>query len=365
MMEKDPSQLAPLEKLGAAAFGKVCDAYSTNPGLMGIPGGPNDMQYRTACQPYYAKNGYQGPKIVPPDFQGGQCIGVQYSFKFKLQDIYGSPPDYQTKVLTGPVGAIYYEDYYEYGNFRRFLIPEGVGQPSQSSALIGSLAANRSGYGAPIVTVESVTPLNGALDNCGSLNTTVAPGTAPSLQWNQNTTINVDGRTYNVKVNQPVTNNIDKSLTVPVLINGDVNLGFGGSGGNASESASVANVRPSVSAGLPIGGPIHEGLNEKFPNPPEGKEYVGCIVELFNVETGTPPIPSSMPDKIWPLVVGNARLIYANSGIGDILGDSRMVREDMFTMFRPTDRLKVVGARMRLSYPGTYSIIPLLADKPE
>lgn len=359
LMATPDAQLGPGRRLSKELMKLNCRAYSTNPDFYSAPPGmPSRDEMNETCKPYFDELGVPGP-MFPQPFTGGQCPD-----EYRLEWTYSDPGRTFSagRYVRGPISIKLEKGNTDsYGTFYDWILTQEVGivDPPQRSSLGGYR-----GFVPPTLNVTSLYKTSGQADNCGNQGPYGVPGGAPVYNYGDEITINVDDRQYDVVVNQPVTNNIDKSITVPIFINGDVGFNFGGDGlGGASDSGQAPSDRPNVSSGLPIGGPIHEDLGEKFVDPPEGKEYAGCIVELFDVETGSPPVPSSLPDKVWPFVIGNARLIYANSGIGDILGEAKLVREDMFVLFRPADRLKVVGAKMRLSYPGTYSITPLLVDK--
>lgn len=359
---KPDSELGTFGKIGKAALRKMCDAYSTSPGPFGPPGGPSDAQYSQVCKPYFQEQGYEGPSVVPPDFQGGQCVGIAYIFTFRATDIFGSPPSTITKRVLGPVGPITFQDQTAFGSESRiFYITQGVGQAFQANLQVASLA--KQGGSVPSCVVTGVQREDGLADNCGSLNETVRPGTAPVVNFGDTNVVNIDGRNYNIKIDSPVTNNVDKSVTVPILINGDVKLSVGGSGGSVSEPAPVANGNPPVISAPEIPQSESEENNGEFGDPPSGYEYVGAYVEVLSYQGPAGGITAMQPRQIWPFTIGNANLLYATSGVSRIVEGNKQIREDAFVLVRPEAGLKVIGCKVALSYPGTYRITPLMVEK--
>lgn len=336
------------DAVGSKATQLACNGYSAYPEKFVQSGQQTNPVWDDICKPYFAANGYGGPSAEPP-FTGGQCA-IYYKVNFTWT--YGAEPvrtGFKMNCL-GPIQGMSIVN--ENGNTSAVI---QCANGPQVAVLVGGTV----NLEASITSVESQ---SGAPDNCGNPGTTLQPGTAPVYNFNDNSVVSYDNRNYDITLNEPTINNVDKSVTIPILITGGIKLSIGdGSGGSAFESGQAPSVRPPTSGGSEIGQEDLEANDGELPDPPLGKEYAGVYVELIDPPSMDGVVTGFM-DKVYPTTIGNARLLYATNGIPRILEINRPIREDAFVLMRPFEKLKVIGCQVSTIYNGSYKVTPLLVD---
>jgi hypothetical protein len=97
------------------------------------------------------------------------------------------------------------------------------------------------------------------------------------------------------------------------------------------------------------------GGDEDFGEPPEGERWVGCCITITTEPPGLGIIPSSLPESIYPEVLGNVRLAF--DGGGGVGYDTPIqIRQKTTCVWEPVRGMAPTGCRVNVK-PGTsYSI---------
>lgn len=169
----------------------LCDAAATSIAgsvINSLSGPAGPVIIPSFCRPYWEQNGDTGPTVQPPQIEGGQCVGVQYSVVVTWDRANGSVGS-QTKIVEGPVGGPVFEraNPYRVDLTKRdgTAVPFGDG----SAGVLGSWRA-------------VATPADGSPDVCPSLPPTVVPDPTYSnpRPVNQPTTVNIGGDSYDIVI---------------------------------------------------------------------------------------------------------------------------------------------------------------------
>lgn len=151
----------------------------------------------------------------PPPFTGGQCAGVLYNVSMTGQVPPNAPQNFEANIV-GPLR--YNQDLPP--------VPENPGCSPGSSwqrfSLAGSSGPTVTWVGCDATfTVNSVTPLGGAIDNCGDPPPSYPPP-GDSYEFGGDVTYNIDGdTTVTVPVTAvfaPIFVDVDGSLRIPVNV---------------------------------------------------------------------------------------------------------------------------------------------------
>ena len=362
---------------GAAA----CDAYSADPSPGdGIPG--LDSMMHTMCSGYWAATDDIPPLHSVP-FQGGQCAvryQVSYESKFNSTDIRCDPSDPSTSFycdrefdgtvgnILGPIQApVFAQAGDGTGSWKWYGV--NATQTGSSNRIATGSSSGTGVDGFYTLVSSSIVREDGLSDNCGNIAPVPRPSPNPSGpgRWGEP-----------LVVIQPITNipvtvipivpivNIDASINLNVNIGGitidlfgDGNGGGGGGGGGTPPTGGGG-----AGGGTPIvgGGPGAPG-EETFPDPPEGKEWIGCVLEV-EIPEAYGKIVGTAPAEILPRTIGNARLVYETSDLSfdGFTAPNHPIREAAFTLIRQHKGLKVVGVYVNIPEDVTILITPIYAD---
>lgn len=164
----EPPEDRPLAAAIGRAGQNICNLYGALPGVAKGFFGPTTAAVGLMCEPYFGRNGYDGPTSAPPPFVGGQCPIRYIITLFNVTP--GGSSDFATQMfVTGPISSI---DVTQISTFtKRFRVNGASGSFDQKevSYLVGGDAT----YGNPV-------PRDGNPDNCGSLpGGGIVPGSNP------------------------------------------------------------------------------------------------------------------------------------------------------------------------------------------
>jgi hypothetical protein len=337
----DPSTLGKFSKGLQAGVQNFCKAYGNNQAVFNLSFvGPAADEI---CAPYFSQQGLPAPSSKPP-YTGGQCA-VQYLVKTSGQRKDGLSPwtDVEVAVI-GPLGEIAFS---KPGDGFGVFIRNGAGN-------LQAISPYTTPFNEVILTAgPTVRRPNNAPDTCGDPPPVFKPSGGPTYNFGDNVSVtNNDGSVTNVSVGAPSVS-LNGELNIPVNVGGvSVNLGGG------SPEVGPAATKP-TQAKPPIDGGDNDENGGDFP-PEDGTfEYIGAIVEILSTPAGEGSIVGTFPNTIYPRTVGNARLKLAVGG-QDFLPVNHQIREDILTLIRPEEGIKVKGCIVQFPEPGfTYQVTPL------
>jgi hypothetical protein len=109
-------------------------------------------------------------------------------------------------------------------------------------------------------------------------------------------------------------------------------------------------------AGEVTGG--EDGEDIDFGEPPEGRIWVGCIIETSS-GSGIGNIPGTGPaSTVWPSVRANVALKYSSR-----YGTSQRINSKFHDIFRPNTSLVVTGCFLQVQPGSTSKVFPISALK--
>jgi len=361
---------AAVDRLVQAAGKAACNAAAANPGAyVDIPGGPEVVN--AMCSPFWNQEGVSPPQFPVP-YLGGQCPGVQYTVKLQTTDgvWVGSPSKVQTEnSINGPVGGIAYER----GTGQQSAwdrVELGQGAP-ESPRFVAYLAP----WGLRDVFVTEIVREDGLPDDCGNPSPLPVPSPNPGSPGRFGEThIHIDPVTnisYDIDVGSPVID-IDAGLQIPVTIDANLTINFPGNdyggGGGVPPDSPPSTTPPPGGGGLGggsgiVGGGPNAPPSEEFPEPPEGKEWIGAVIEL-EIPDRFGKIPNTAPIEILPSTIGNARLWYRTDSLTfpEFVAPNHQIREAAFSLIRQHKGLEVRGVYVSVPEDVTFLVTPIYAD---
>lgn len=335
-------------------YRRRCEQYSNVPDWLLALSPIARRTFGNMCDPYLGDGGFDPPVNEPP-FQGGQCADV-YTINYTLN------PENEGQTTgflqaRGPIAGI-----------RREQAPSGAwistlgchGLVLSGSENCRSISdqgfayrvvggANPTGQGSG-PRINSITPCGA--DDCGDPAPEIRPGPNPAPEPPD------DGQP------DPTDNPEDPTDPIVPIIPfvdprwGPIDLPFGGGGGGSGGPVPPqVNPGDSANVGSPIdGGPgtPNDDGEVDFGNPPSGRAWVGCIVELLP----SPPlatIPSAaLGSDVYPRVVGNAALRH-----GSQRGTATQIRSKWSAHFRESEALEVDGVLVGALPSVSYRVYPV------
>lgn len=316
-----------------------CNQLANVPPWARLLGGPAFGSASRICRPYWDDQGVDGPVAIPP-FTGGQCPTTYTVFASGLTASGQSVTQSSGGGLLGPIGGI---------------LRTPTGTPNAVTIGLSTAAGdNTTAFGvttsddnAESWAITQVTRDDGQADSCGDPPSLIEPGPNPPpdpgpLPGPEPTD---DPRNPFGPPLFPVPPFIDP-VVGPIPIVGDPEPTDPGGGGNPSGGDGLPGAPDAIGAeagGASGGG---DGEDVDFGAPPEGKIWVGALVEAI-VDSRLGNIPGTGPAQtVYPTVIGNASLIYAGGR-----GSNTRLESSSTLLARQTTALVLTGCRVH-AIPG-------------
>lgn len=313
---------------------QACRRYADNPGAFS---GAAAVLVEKSCRPYLDSIGYGGGPSLELPFRGGQCVGVAYQVNW-TRDTPGVGPVPQSIVRQGPLGFNRDLQEGELGvdcgvpgrTFNRYTLTSPQGDVNLGS-----------GCGV-VVSGISVARVDGLPDECGSPPPILEDPEPPPVPG-------PDREPFTIAPDIDI--DIEVQIGPENVINVDIGAGpisidpFGGQDGDGGGDDG--------SPGAPELGPVTPGGNggfggdDELGEPPAGKRWVGVAMSISERPEGFGVITSVTPDKVYPEVVGNARLIYNAFGF-EVVGTPVQIRSDRVTLWEEVRGANPVALRVNL-----------------
>lgn len=345
---------------------RYCDWYGSVQDGVAALGGPARATTDLVCGPYFAAAGFDGPQQVAP-FEGGQCPGVIYEvWAEEFNPISGNfnPLAKQGGALesiSGPVLGLRLQVgadcFTGFTNGRQLTIRgQGFNDPAERTVVPTRCVANTTGGGVGLRNLTLVRQ-DGQPDNCGDPEPQLQPGTnpppaPPAFPSGETPGENPQGQPFFFVPDIQLPGADPVPLDDEPL--GDAPATPGppaGGDGLPGDPTAIADEAGEVSGGA-------DGEEVDFGEPPEGKIWVGCVVETVT-DTRIGNIPGTGPEStVWPSVRGNVALKY-----GTFLGRSERINSRFFDIFRPNTALMVTGCFLQAQEGSTCKVFPISGIK--
>lgn len=336
----DPSR--PFRNAIGAAGRRVCDGWSSvQPWTEGFIGGalPGPLAgsalLNLVCKPYLEGEGFDPPEIEETPGETGQCL-ASYRFRWSLGGVEQTP--IFSGFYDGPLAPVVrvpgFVALWNSTNRSGFNFNVGIQDNSQQGEFLGW---------------ERV---DGEPDDCAPGSITLVPGPNPAptpAPWPVGEEPGLD------PTGEPF-------FYVPDIEDpfGDIPI---------PDDPFAPELQPGAGDGVPgdgdaIGDPAGEvsggaaGEDVDFGEPPEGRVWVGCIVETSSTpKVGN--IPGTGPgNTVWPTVRANAALNY-----GSLRGSNNRINSRYHELFRPITSLIVTGVFLQVQSASTAKVFPVSALK--
>lgn len=347
----DPPPNRPFAK-AVGEFGQfVCDRYSAAPASFLTDA---ISPWDDICAPYWENQGYDPPTRDIP-FEGGQCAGVSYLVTWSITETLCTtgPVDrpQANKTVVGPIARAKTEInpgsnptvQFRFGTAGSTLPIQGSGSYISPCFANVTSALDWGNF--------TVTRVDGLPDNCGDPDGPIIPGPNPApnpgpLPPDTGPSIDIRG---NPTLVLPPNIFVSPTANVGVEI-GEINLGGGGAGGGPPSE-------PLPGDDIPGEGSEEGGGETDFPEPPDGERWVGCCISLTSTPPGLGIIPQSIPQDVYPEVVGNARLRF---GVGSVVGHDTPIqlRSKTVCLWEPVRGLQPKGVFVNLKPGFSYTVKP-------
>lgn len=348
----DPSR--PLRNAIGKAGRSFCNWVAARPKeALEVLTAPASATSSLLCKPYWEGANIGAPRKDTPPFTGGQCSGVRYRVTGTVtrttSPCSGGTVTSATStgipdIVYGPI-KIFENDspLTKCSNTR----PEGkswrleafnsLGNPVTNLSIVG--VANSSTGIISATATFLVEPLDGAADSCGNMPPELRPGPnpppSPTFPPGEGPGIDPDGQPFFFVPPEPA----PFPDAPPVDIPPPVVVPPGG-GDTPSEPPT----------GIDGGEGSENGEDDDFGEPPEGERWVGACIRLTTIPAGTGTIPQALPQKIFPEVVGNIRLVFDSLSGGRYDTPIRISSEEV-CVWEPVRGLEPTGIRVNLK-PG-------------
>lgn len=344
-----------------SAARKGCDNLSASPArnLLKLgSGGANGMA--TLCGAYWDGQGYDAPVTEPP-FLGGQCPGQLYSFTATATSVNNLGQTNNATVtlgstnrISGPVTFVGVEE-----TAQDFIV-----RARNAAGSIRTFRFLSSGtdaiYSKP--TTQSVTLSNivvSPTDGCGNPSPETGPGLNPAPDNGEAADFDVD-IDNNVILPDEVISTPFGDFLLSELVEGILGTLTKGDGSDIDPRL-LGNGEPALGAAQDQNGSQgNGGGDEDFGEPPEGRIWVGGVVQIVGGDEYYGNIAASGPENtVYPRVVGNVSLKLENDNSGIIRGTAEQIRSGWTSVFLPSPGLKVTGMRVSVSPEIRYVVYPV------
>lgn len=344
-----------------SAARKGCDNLSASPvrNVLKLGAGTaNGMA--TLCGAYWDQQGYDAPVTEVP-FSGGQCPGVSYyvtaqlAFRNLSTGVTTAPALIRSAInqnrnVPGPVQGVFVLQQFPNqsriqwrgtGNQGDMINASGnsiVFDPTQQEAIISGIA---------------VSPVG---DGCGDPDPVTRPGLNPAPDNGEQADFDVD-----------IDNNVllpDEIISTPFgdFLLSDLVEGILGTLTKSDiDPRLLGNGEPQLDAPQSENGNDGQGGgDEDFGEPPEGRIWIGGVVEVVGGDELYGNIAGSGPEnKVYPRVIGNASLKLEGDNSGIIRGTAEQIRSGWTSIFVPSPGLKVTGLRVSVLPQVRYVVYPV------
>jgi hypothetical protein len=318
-----------------------CDQFANLPPWAKALSRPVAGSFARACEPYWDDQGNDGPVSNLP-FSGGQCeelYRINYAYNsIATSGVLIEPPKSLFVNVQGPIAGI------EGGGlpaFQTISIIRGNGDRVQvrSGSCPQGCFAN--------ISILGIVKADGSADQCGDPPSELEPGPNPPTD---------PGPVVGPEPTDDPGNPFGPPLIPippyqdpvygPIPIVGDPEPTDPGGGGNPSGGDGLPGAPDAIGAeagGASGGG---DGEDVDFGEPPEGKIWVGALVEAV-VDSRLGNIPGTGPEQtVYPTVIGNASLIYTGGR-----GSNTRLESSSTLLTRQTTALVLTGCRVHAT-PG-------------
>lgn len=338
----------PTDRPIAGAIGntgrRVCDAYGNVKLAGSLLFGPTNSVINLVCKPYFDQEGYDPPVPEAPPFEGGQCP-TNYLVTYFLP--IGQITKFQ-QTLLGPIGEVVIQRINS--QFVTVCFPTGNGLVCSATAV--SLFPSQEAE-----AQTTVARTDGQPDNCGNLPSDLVPGPNPPpdpgpFPPGQEPGVDPTGQPFFYVPD------IEIPGLDPIPLDDDP-LGDGpqkpappaGGDGMPGDPDAIGDEAGEVTGG-------EDGENIDFGEPPDGRIWVGCIVETLT-GSGIGNIPGTGPlSTVWPSVRANVALRYPSR-----YGTSQRINSKFHEVFRPNTSLVVEGCFLQVQPGSTSKVFPISALK--
>lgn len=340
-------------------YRKRCDQFANAPpwaqGLGNLAGG----SLGRICEPWYADQGTDGPTSQAP-FSGGQCptlYDCQVTYRFAGGGCQNNGPftdNYFSK--QGPLSTTFIHD-------TSSSVPAGGLCPGYSKNRWELITANGNNNvigvprGVNIISF-SVTRSDGNPDDCGDPDTSFEPGVNPPPDPGPTPgpEPTVDPRNPTGPPLLPVPP-YDDPIGGPTPIVGPAPPAGGPAGVDDIPGSSDGAPGGPENVADPIAvnpGPGVGGEETLFGEPPSGRSWVGCFLQLVIPDEYGNIAGSGPANTVVPRVVANGSLVFAGGR-----GYAERIAGEWVTLFRPAAALEVLGVYVNFSPGITYTIYPV------
>lgn len=340
-----------------------CQNLSANPnrGLGGLAGAADVKAVMgTFCGPYWASQNYSAPVTAPP-FSGGQCSGTSYyvSLTATVVRTIGTftVPMFipSTDRLAGPIAGFRASVGSQLVTFQMF------NAAGQSKLLRFSSTGGTAEYSSSSfisVSFDDIQILP-STPSCGNPPAVTEPGANPAPDNGEAADFDID-----------VDNNVilpDEIISTPFgdfflsdLVEGILGTLTGGDGSDIDPRL-LGNGEPQLDAPQSENGNDGQGGgDEDFGEPPEGRIWIGGVVEIIGGDDLYGNIAGSGPEnKVYPRVIGNASLKLEGDNSGIIRGTAEQIRSGWTSVFTANPGLKVTGLRVSVLPQIRYVVYPV------
>lgn len=331
-------------------YRKRCDQFANLPPWARALGNGTTGTMNRICQPYWDNGGFDGPTVEVP-FPGGQCEGVNYQIGSLGTATCPTSVGDMSVFISGPGPlSLTSQSTIDTGLFPRPLLTTFVITFQDGPR---NLAVR---HNVGVVPCIRAFRLDGQPDNCGDQPGELEPGPNPPPD---------PGPTPGPEP----TDDPDDPFGIPLLPIPDYDDPLGGPTPIEAPDDPVPPGSPEAGPGSPenIGEPIvveptgGEGEETPFGEPPEGRSWVGCLLN-FNLPSNLGGIPGSAPaNRVIARVFGNGSLVFDGGR-----GIAERQNSAWSYLIRPTGALKVTGVYVNCEPGITYTVRPIsIANCPE
>lgn len=343
-----------------------CDSYSNAPSwFQGLVEASNNggATMDNICGPWLESQG-SGPPDYAPVFEGGQCPGVAYNWsvsyerstRFNADGSCNFSARSDSGTATGPLTAAY-NDFEvspgstdcDNGQYFSWALRSGSGSLVAGEFNAGGARSYRN-------FSWTITRADGLPDDCGDQPPSVIepnpnPRPDPGLDPSEEPQPGPTGDPVFPMPDLP--NPFGDPIPLPDFGSPfPFNAPLDGGGG---QPYAPPPPEPGPEGPIPGDNKDENGDND-FGDPPEGERWVGCSVDQVIEPIGVGSIPSAEPDRIYPSVVGNARLVFGN-GTRE-LDTPIQIRSRRVFLWEGIEGCNPTGCRVNVAPGFSYEVTP-------
>lgn len=356
-----PTPSSPAAAAIQSTIRKGCENLASSPlrpVFEGIPG--QKAIAGEICAPYWASEGIDPPSTELP-FEGGQCQGVFYyvtadlTFRNLSTGVEGSTAQIRSAInqnrnVPGPVQGVFVLQ--QFPTQSRIIWRGNQNQGDMLNASNNAITFNPTQNEAIISNIQ-VSPLTPECGNPAPVTrpgVNIPPDNGPQFDF----ALDADG---DIILNDELISTPFGDFLLSELVEGVLSQ----FGGQDIDPELLGNGAPEVAAPISQNGSQGEGGgDEDFGEPPEGRIWVGGLVEITGGDNLYGNIASSGPENtVYPRVVGNVSLKLEDDNSGIIRGDAKQIRSKWSEAVVDVTGLNVTGLRVSVLPEITYRVYPL------